>query len=76
MCKSSCVRLVNEYVGSIEIFESDVMLLLQLFRERSKGCSVVSAAILHEDSPSNSVELGDQSVPMCLLVLGEFWIYK
>ena len=73
MCKSSYVRLVNEYVGSIEIFESDVMLLLQLFRERSKGCSGVSApsaAILHEDSPSNSVELGDQSVLMCLLVLG------
>ena len=57
MCKSSYVRLVEEYVGSIEIFESDVMLLLQLFRERSNGarCSVVSAAILHEDSPSNSV---------------------
>lgn len=76
MCKSSYVRLVDEYVGSIEIFESDVMLLLQLFRERSKGCSVVSAAILHEDSPSNSVELGGQSVLMCLLVLGEVWIYK
>ena len=57
MRKSSYVRLVEEYVGSIEIFESDVMLLLQLFRERSNGarCSVVSAAILHEDSPSNSV---------------------
>ena len=43
--------------GAIETVVCDVAIMLELIRERSNGarCSVVSEAILHEDSPSNSV---------------------